>query len=162
MVVYTPRLCSDVAFQPPKVNKAHSIVCRAVVLEEDIQDRKELKEIESQLEAPQKEKPINVGGVILGAGKWINKEGQRMPIPANFGQEPTGRVVEVIARAKSKLEGGKVEMASDKELAKLDLDPEMVETVKNEVVDAPGQIRGILGIVDGDEDEPEDEEGSQE
>ncbi|KAH7396041.1 glucosidase II beta subunit-like protein-domain-containing protein [Cadophora sp. MPI-SDFR-AT-0126] len=175
LVVYTPRLCSDVAFQPPKVTKAHSIVCRAVVPEEDMQDRAELKEIESQLEAQEKEKPINVGGVILGAGKWINKEGQRMPIPANFGQETPGKIVEVIARAKSKLEGGKVEMASDKELAKLDLDPEMVESVKKEVqklakekgwkievVDAPGQIREILGIVDGDEDEPEDEEGSQE
>ncbi|KAK0101239.1 Protein OS-9 [Cadophora gregata] len=174
MVVYTPRLCSDVAFQPPKVTKAHSIVCRAVVPEEDLQDRSELKEIENQI-AAEKEQPINVGGVILGAGKWINKEGQRLPIPANFGQEPPGKVVEVIARAKSKVEGGKVEMASDKELAKLDLDPEMVETVKKqvqklakekgwkiEVVDAPGQIREILGIVDEDEDEPEDEEGSQE
>ncbi|KAG4430567.1 hypothetical protein IFR05_013949 [Cadophora sp. M221] len=175
MIIYTPRLCSDVAFQPPKENKAHSIVCRAVVPEEDLQDRLELKEVESHLEVPEKEKPINVGGVVLGAGKWINKEGQRMPIPANFGQGTSGKVTEIIARAKSKQEGGKIEMATDKELAKLDLDPEMVETVKKEVqkmakekgwkievVDAPGQIREILGIVDGDEDEAEEDEGSEE
>ncbi|KAH7360086.1 glucosidase II beta subunit-like protein-domain-containing protein [Rhexocercosporidium sp. MPI-PUGE-AT-0058] len=175
MVIYTPRLCSDVAFLPPKENKAHSIVCRAVVPEDYLQERAELQEMESQLEAPEKEKLINVGGIILGAGKWINKEGQRMPIPANFGQGVPGKVTEVIARAKSKQEGGKIEMASEKDLAKLDLDPEMVETVKKEVqkmakekgwkievVDEPGQVREILGIVDGDEDEPEDGEGSDE
>ncbi len=176
MVVYTPRLCSDVAFQPPKENKANPITCRVVVPEDDIADRAELKELERQPEVmSEKQKPINIGGVIVGAGKWMNKEGQRMPIPANFGQDNQGKVTEVIARAKSKEQGGKVEVASDAELQKLDLDPEMVETLKKEVqkmakekgwkievVDAPGQVREILGIVDGEDDDPEGEEGSEE
>ncbi|PBP16129.1 glucosidase II beta subunit-like protein [Diplocarpon rosae] len=178
MVVYTPRLCSDVAFQPPKETKANPMTCRIIVPEEDIADRTELKLLDSAPEKADKEKPINIGGVILGAGKWINKEGQRMPVPANFGEDSMQETVtEIIARAQSKAEGGKVEAVSDEDLRKLDLDPKMIENLKKEVanmakekgwkievVDAPGQIREILGIVDGDDGDPEDEEdeGSEE
>jgi protein OS-9 len=177
MVVYTPRLCSDVAFMPQEKNKAHSIVCRIVVPEDEILYRTELQTLEAELEsAAQKEKPVYVGGLALGGGRWMNKESQRMPIPANFGQEPETRAVEIIARAKSKADGGQVEMASDAELRKMDLDPEMVDKLKKEVqkmakekgwkievVDEPGQIREILGIVDSDGDEDEEsEKGSQE
>jgi protein OS-9 len=178
MVVYTPRLCNDVAFMPQKETKANSIVCRAVVPEDEIQYRSELKTLEAELASNAKEaKPTIVGGLVLGGGKWMNKEGQRMPIPANFGQEPKERAVEIIARAKSKADGGQVEMASDTALRKLDLDPEMIERLKKEiqemakekgwkieVVDEPGQDREILGIVDGDGDDDElaEEEGSEE
>ncbi|EKD20819.1 uncharacterized protein L3040_000924 [Drepanopeziza brunnea f. sp. 'multigermtubi'] len=178
MVVYTPRLCSDVAFQPPKETKANSIVCRTVVPEEDIADLSEIKLLDTS-PTVDTELPINVGGIILGAEKWINKEGQRMPVPANFGEDGQKKAVtETIARAESKAEGGKVEIASDAELQKLDLDPKMIEKLKKEVqkmakekgwqiqvVDAPGQVREILGIVDGDDDEEEaddEEEGSEE
>lgn len=182
MVVYTPRLCNDVAFMPQKENKAHSITCRSIVPEDEISYRAELKSLENELDTSSqttsKPAPIYVGGLVLGGGKWMNKEGARMPIPANFGQEPESRTTEIIARAKSKAEGGQVEMLSDAELRKLDLDPEMVDKLKKEVqkmarekgwkievVDEPGQIREILGIVDGDgEDEDDDvgEEGSEE
>jgi protein OS-9 len=190
MVVYTPRLCNDVAFMPPPESKANEIVCRAIVPEDDMDDRNELRLLEAELDAAnaELEKPINIGGLILGAGKWASKDGQRMPIPANFGKEPLGRSVEVIAQAKSKAEGGQIEQASDATLQKMDLDPNMVDVLRKkvqkiakdkgwkiEVVDGPGQLREILGIVDDDEDEgdgevdvdgdgdhEEDEEGSQE
>lgn len=178
MVVYTPRLCNDVAFMPPKDNKAHAIVCRTVVPEDELEYRVQLKKLEDGLEASQKleNKEVNVGGIIVGGGHWMNKEGQRMPIPAGFGTENFGKQVEVIAKAKSKAEGGQVEMASDAELAKMDLDPNMVEKLKKEVqdlakdkgweikiVDRPGETREILGIVGGeDEDEDEDESGNNE
>jgi protein OS-9 len=187
MVVYTPRLCNDVAFMPPKDNKAHPIVCRVVVPEDELSFREQLKTLEAELEAGQKkDKKINVGGVIIGGGQWANKEGARLPIPPNFGQEPLGSHTSVIAKAKSKEDGGKVEMISDAELAKMDLDPEMVEQLRKEVqkmakekgwkievIDAPGEVREILGIVDNDdqdddvtaegvEGDPEGEEGSQE
>lgn len=176
MVVYTPRLCNDVAFMPPPETKANEIVCRAVVSEDEIPDRTVLLLIEAELEAASAEvdEPINIGGLILGAGKWAGSEGQRMPIPPNFGQEPLGRSIEVIAQAKSRAEGGKVEILSDAELQKLDLDRDTVDTMlkkvkevakdkgwKLEVIDAPGQDRQILGIVDEDEEE-EAEEGSEE
>lgn len=175
MVVYTPRLCSDVAFMPPKENKANSIVCREVVDEDEIAFRTELKTLEAELDATApKEKLDNVGGVLVGAGKWVNKEGQRLPIPANFGQENQGKTVDIIAKANSKAEGGKVEMISDAELQKLDLDPEMVDELKKqveklaedkgwkiEVVNEPGRDMEIFGIVD-EGDEEDDEEGSEE
>lgn len=182
MVVYTPRLCNDVAFMPPPDTKANEIVCHAIVSEDDMEDRNELRLLEAEIDAANAEldKPINIGGVILGAGKWASKDGQRMPIPANFGKEPLGRSVEVIAQAKSKAEGGRVEQASDAALQKMDLDPEIVDAMRKkvqkmakdkgwkiEVVDGPGQLREILGVVDDDEDEPDgedddSEEGSEE
>lgn len=176
MVVYTPRLCNDVAFMPPKENKAHSIICREVVDEDEILFRTELRTIEAELDATApKEKLVNVGGLLIGAGKWVNKEGQRMPIPANFGQESQGKTVEIIAKANSKAEGGKVEMVSDADLQKLDLDPEMVEELKKrveqlaeekgwkiEVVNQPGRQMEIFGIVDEDKEDEEGEEGSEE
>jgi protein OS-9 len=180
MVVYTPRLCNDVAFMPLKDNKANSIVCRVIVPEDELKYHAELQKIDANLEAAaKKESPINIGGLIVGAGKWMNKEGARMPIPKNFGLENKGIVKELIARAKSKEEGGQVEMASDKVLAKLDLDPKVVEGLKKELqelakekgwkielVNAPGQVREIQGIVDGEgeegSEEGSDEEGSEE
>jgi protein OS-9 len=180
MVVYTPRLCSDVAFLPPKENKANPIVCRVIVPEDELSYRTELKTLEAELEATREKdtRPV-IGGLTVGAGKWMNKEGARMPVPADFGTENMGKVKETIARGKSKAEGGQVESFSDTALLKMDLDPEMVEELKRQVqkmakekgwkidvVEAPGEVREILGIVDGeDEEEGEGEasgEGSQE
>jgi protein OS-9 len=176
MVVYTPRLCNDVAFLPPKENKANPITCRVIVPFSQLASRTELAALSPSPSSSNT--PITIGGLVLGAGKWAGKEGQRMPIPANFGQDNFGKMIEVIARGKSQAEGGQVEVASDSELAKLDLDPEMVEELKREVskmaqekgwkievVDAPGEVREILGIVDEGEDEnssKDDEEGSEE
>lgn len=183
MVVYTPRLCNDVAFMPPKESKANPIICRAIVPEDELEYQLELKSLVSELEAASEDvkKPINIGGIILGGGKFIGKEGQRMPIPANFGKENEGRTVQVIAKAQSKADGGQVEMASDAKLQRLDLDPEVVAALRTEVqkmaedkgwkievVDEPGHTREILGIVDGgdefedDSTDEEGEEGSQE
>lgn len=180
MVVYTPRLCNDVAFMPPKENKANKIVCRVVVPEDDMADRLELKTLEMELDAANSrtEKPINIGGIIVGGGHWVGKEGQRMPVPASFNKGSEVRENEVIARGKSKADGGQVEMITDADLHRMDLDPAMVEDLKKElqkmakdkgwkieIVDAPGEVREILGIVDDDEDEDGDgdgEEGSQE
>ena len=186
MVVYTPRLCSDVAFMPVKAAKANEIVCRAIVPEDDMEDRTELRELEIELDAQNAAERVgkggvNVGGVIVGGGKWAAKDGARMPIPANFGQpekgsgkgNQQGKLIEVIGRGKAKVEGGQVEMASDADLRRLDLDPATVEGLRREVqqmagergwaikvVDEPGEIRTILGVVDGEDGD--EEEGSEE
>ncbi|PQE33915.1 hypothetical protein CJF32_00002796 [Rutstroemia sp. NJR-2017a WRK4] len=190
MVVYTPRLCSDVAFLPPKENKSHSITCQPVIPEDQIPHRSVLKSLEAEFDAAATEavkKPIVIGGITVGAGHFIGKEGQRMPVPESFGSQNQA-TTEVIARAKSQAEGGEVEVLSDAKLVKMDLDPKMIEELRKEmqelakekgwkieVVDAPGQIRDILGIVEGDDDkksegpldppgegEEESEEGSEE
>ncbi|RDW68284.1 hypothetical protein BP5796_08941 [Coleophoma crateriformis] len=171
LVIYTPRLCSDVAFMPPKENKANQINCRRILPETEISEAKERKELEAKLAATKssEEPPIVIGGVLLGGGKFHSSEGQRMPVPRDFADFNSGKTIEVIAKGKSKADGGKVESATDEELQKLDLDPEMVEEVKKqvskmakekgwkiEVVDAPGQVREILGIVDPDDTDEDD------
>ncbi|KAB8304241.1 hypothetical protein EYC80_003658 [Monilinia laxa] len=162
MVVYTPRLCNDVAFMPPKADKANSIICKPVIPSSDLESRIEAASASDSSATPNPSKPINIGGITVGAGNLIGREGQRLPIPANFGDDE-GRS-EVIARAQSRAEGGKVELASEQKLAKLDLDPKMIEQLQDEikkvagdkgwkieVVDVPGQVREILGIVEDDD-----------
>jgi protein OS-9 len=180
MVVYTPRLCNDIAFLPPKETKANSIVCQAIVPDDEISYHEDVKTLQSQLDEAETEteKVISIGGIVVGAGKWVNKEGQRMPIPANFGKDNLARFVEVIAKAKSKAKGGQIEMASDADLAKMDLDPDLVQELKREVqkvakdkgwkievINEPGEEIAILGIVDEDDDDDDDDdedEGSEE
>ncbi|RDW64996.1 hypothetical protein BP6252_10647 [Coleophoma cylindrospora] len=176
LVIYTPRLCSDVAFMPPKENKANQINCRPILPETEISEAKERKDLEAKLAATKssEEPPVVIGGVLLGGGKFHSSEGQRMPIPRDFADFNSGKIIEVIAKGKSKADGGKVESATDEELQKLDLDPEMVEEVKKqvskmakekgwkiEVVDAPGQVREILGIVEPDDDEDDMDDAGQ-
>ncbi|KAH8819862.1 glucosidase II beta subunit-like protein-domain-containing protein [Xylogone sp. PMI_703] len=181
LVVYTPRLCNDVAFAPSTENKANAIVCKAVVPEGDMGSRGETKSLESEISSSEaKTEGINIGGVIIGGGKYVGKEGRRIPIAADFGTESPDSKVEIIASGKSEAEGGAVEVMDDEELQKLDLDPDIVEAMKVElesvakgrawsikVVDAPGQVRQILMIID-DEEEAEggnvgsDDEGSEE
>lgn len=184
MIVYTPRLCSDVAFLPPKESKSHTITCRAVVPEEKLKDiiERQATEINSK-DNPEEAGiinsvdgndilPLTVGGITIGGGKWINSEGQRMSIPEIFGEEVLDqkeKAVEIIARAKNKADGGQIEVATDADLKKLDLNPDMIEALlievqkvakekgwKIKIVDEPGQSREILGIVDGEDKNSED------
>jgi len=174
MVVYTPRLCNDVAFLPPKESKANIIACRMVLTDDKVSYWKQLKAIEAELSMRDDEatsEVINIGGVIVGGGKYVSKDGQTLPTPANWASNPPGPVTDIIARSKSKADGGQVEVLSDEALQKLDLDPEVVERLKEqlqkmagdkgwkiEVVDVPGDAREIRGIVDGD-DEDDDGDG---
>ncbi|KAF7953517.1 uncharacterized protein EAE97_000916 [Botrytis byssoidea] len=162
MVVYTPRLCDDVAFMPPKAEKANSIVCKPVAHQQS-QSHIDSNFITSSPSLAYAKNPIVIGGVTVGAGKFVGKEGQRLPIPPDFGDGESGSRTEIIARGKSKAQGGKVEVISPKSLESMDLDPKMIEKLqeevkklagdkgwKIEVVDAPGQVREILGIVEDD------------
>lgn len=164
MVVYTPRLCDDVAFMPPKAEKANSIVCKPVATDYyALPSRTDPNFITSSPSLSIPTNPVVIGGVTVGAGKFVGKEGQRLPIPTNFGDGDNESRTEIIARGKSKAEGGKVEVISQKALEQLDLDPKMIEKLQDEVkklagdkgwkievVDAPGQVREILGIVEDD------------
>ncbi|TGO81551.1 hypothetical protein BPOR_1108g00030 [Botrytis porri] len=161
MVVYTPRLCDDVAFMPPKAEKANSVVCKRIIYEPP-SSQIDPNFITSSPSLAYPKNPIVIGGVTVGAGKFVGKEGQRLPIPPDFGDD-NGSRTEIIARGKSKVQGGKVEVISPKSLELIDLDPKMIEKLqeevkklagdkgwKIEVVDVPGQVREILGIVEDD------------
>jgi protein OS-9 len=187
MVVYTPRLCNDVAFLPPKESKANIIACQQVVPDNEISYWKELKtlEAESNMRGEEaKAEPVVVGGVVLGGGKYFGKGGPKLQLPANWqvGAQAPGAQHDVIARSKGKVENNKVEILSDEALQKLDLDPKVVEQLKSElqkmagdrgwkieIVDLPGEEREIRGSMDGDEEEEGEEkkdgngnEGSEE
>lgn len=130
-------------------------------------------------------KGLEIGGIVIG-GNQLHNPGDGQPAPklkppkgyipskeAFTGGAPT---IETLARALSKQEGGQVEMMSKEELKELDLNPDAVEQFRKEleelagdkgwtleVVEVPGQVAEIRGIVEVDEDdEDQDEEGSEE
>ncbi|KAJ0162301.1 Protein OS-9 -like protein [Colletotrichum tanaceti] len=114
------------------------------------------------------QKGVNVGGVIVGARNVLadgDEEGKpptKLAPPRSYLPERGhGPLVETIASAKSKAEGGATEVLDESELKKLDLSPELVEEMraeleriagekgwKLEVVEQPGDQREIRGIVD--------------
>ncbi|KAI1078570.1 glucosidase II beta subunit-like protein-domain-containing protein [Whalleya microplaca] len=177
MVVHTPRLCVDVAFQPPKEERANVISCRAIVPGSQQIDWHARKTLEAQaaMAGPPKvgEKlPITIGGVAVGGRHMLGKgeDGEEVPKlapPRNFrGNVNLNPLVEVLAQGASKDDGSKVDVLTDEELAKLELSPEMVEELKKElqklagdrgwkleVVEVPGDPREIRGVVDTEQEE---------
>ena len=117
---------------------------------------------------------MEIGGTVIG-GKQLHstEDGQPLPKlkpPKGFipgkGATASGPVVETLAKALSKSEGGKVEMMSDEELEELNLSPESIDQFRKElekiagekgwvleVVEMPGEALEIRGIVDDDEDD---------
>lgn len=167
MVIYTPRLCDDVAFLPPQQDEVHSIECREILMPEDVSEWEAVKEwyIAHQLAdaaAAQSEVEI-VGGIEVGGRKLVGMEGKQIEKGrvASTGEER----VEVVAQR----ENGEVRRISKQVLKKYDLDPEKVEDLGKqleemakgrdwtlEVVENNGVIK-VLGVVAEDEDEDEDE-----
>ncbi|KXH59681.1 glucosidase II beta subunit-like protein [Colletotrichum salicis] len=114
------------------------------------------------------QKGVNVGGVIVGARNVLGDADEEGKPPTKLSPPRSylpgrghGPLVEIIASAKSKAEGGATEILDDDELKKLDLSPELVEEMraeleriagdkgwKLEVVEQPGAQREIQGIVD--------------
>lgn len=208
MLIHTPRLCEDVAFLPPKETRAHPINCQLILdSDEDIAAWRLRKSVEAAErlgvgqgqeddqadDEAQKKEPLNkfrgmeIGGIVIGGQQLHNTEdGQPPPKlkpPKGFipGKGPTagGPLVETLARALSKSEGGKVQKMTDEELEKLNLNPDAVDQFRKElekiagekgwtleVVEVPGEIPEIRGIVEDDEDEAGEEgqegEGSEE
>ncbi|KAI0112317.1 glucosidase II beta subunit-like protein-domain-containing protein [Hypoxylon sp. NC0597] len=181
MVVNTPRLCVDVAFQPPKEERANVISCRAIVSEAEQANWHAQKTLEAQAAMVGQTKgevktPITIGGVVVGGRQMLGqgedgKEAHKLPPPRNFRNPNMAPLIEVVAKGSSKEEGSKVDILTDEELAKLDLSPEMIEELKKElqklagdrgwkleVVEMPGDPREIRGVVDTDEENKSDGE----
>ncbi|KAF1837490.1 hypothetical protein BDW02DRAFT_518795 [Decorospora gaudefroyi] len=102
MIIDTPRLCRDVAFQPPQVNLAHPITCQPVIPESEVEswtaaqvsakiaaaehhiaahnpgddvNTNPLREVTEGLEGSTKRGPI-IGGIEVGAKKFVGSEGK--------------------------------------------------------------------------------------
>lgn len=180
MVIYTPRLCNDVAFLPPLETKANPITCREIVPEAEMatwESRKifapQPKLVHSSSSSSQ---PI-IAGIEVGAMNKVGKPGFRLD-PPNIIVQPNGAVEISAMAAKGELlakqeKGGKVESISDEELSKMGLDPKEVAAVKEKLKNVANgkswkleafeggdgtELRGILQGDDiGEEEENRDE-----
>lgn len=204
MLIHTPRLCEDVAFLPPKETRAHPINCQRIIeseeelaairLRKSIEAAEELggghaqgEEVADKMRAQEprenKFQGMEIGGIIIGGNQLHNPEdGQPAPTlkpPKGFlpGKGPTTGIplVETLAKALSKQDGGQVEMMTNEQLQQLNLNPDAVEQFRKElekiagekgwtleVVEIPGEAPEIRGIVEDDDENGEGEEGSEE
>ncbi|KAF3482120.1 OS-9 [Arthroderma uncinatum] len=171
MVVYTPRLCNDVAFQPPRVEKPNSIKCREIILPEHVpiwEAAKAAKKAQAKRERVEgTEEPfVLVGDIEVGAMKLVGKDGKRIE-KDQFGFGGTEKIVLV-----AKSEGGKVKILSKEMLKKHKVSNEKFEQVKKEMdIAADGRdwrleevttsngegLRGIIDEADNDDEEEGDE-----
>jgi hypothetical protein len=169
MIVYTPRLCNDVTFQPPKESRAHQITCREIVSEGEVAEWRMHREAELQIQQAldqTQSQQIVLGGVQVGAMKLVGREGKRLE---------RGRIVltqdekaETVVMQKN----GQISSLSKAQLKKLDLSEEDIESFQQELqklaagkdwkierlddVDGHIQLRGVVATDDEDGDEQND------
>ncbi|KAI1622830.1 amplified in osteosarcoma [Exophiala viscosa] len=166
MMIYTPRLCNDVAFQPPKESRAHPITCKEIITEDEVAswdaaiDERNTRQTLGQGKSAQ----IVLGHIEVGAMKYVGREGKRLE---------RGRIVltqDEKAETVIMQKDGQVSSLSAAELKKLDLSPEDVESFRKELQKLAGakdwkierlddvnghiQLRGIVSAEDEDEEEP--------
>jgi protein OS-9 len=190
MMVNTPRLCNDVAFLPPKETKANPISCQLIVdkgaaetplldqsLPRKMQSTEKVVEEEEGKEQGLQgkvlgERPV-IGGITVGARKVLSKadEAGKPPVklepPMSFykKKKAVDQLTELVAKAASREDGGKLEMLSKEELEKLNVSPEDVEEIRKqmeklakgagwkvEIVEIPGETRELHGYIDEDDE----------
>jgi protein OS-9 len=185
MIIYTPRLCNDVAFQPPQDNHAHPISCQPVIPESDVDawtlDRLEdkiheaerlmalendnpLREMEEGAEGQTKRGPI-IGGIEVGAQQLVGSEGKiiEKSVVAGGGKEHyVGTVATSAGHQMSKEEMKKLQIADPKDVEKLKKNLQKLAGRKGwklDLVDTP-RGREFRGIIEADAEEEEPKGGS--
>lgn len=170
MIIYTPRLCDDVAFLPPQQDEVHNIECREVLMPDEVSEWEAVKDwyATHQLadSAAAQSKIQTIGGIEVGGRKLVGTEGKEIEKGrvASAGEER----VEVVA----KRENGEVRRMPKQTLKKYDLDPEKVEDMKQrlekiagdkdwtlEVVETNGVVK-FQGVVDAEDEEQQTEADS--
>ncbi|KAH6640005.1 glucosidase II beta subunit-like protein-domain-containing protein [Truncatella angustata] len=155
MLVNTPRLCSDVAFQPPSPSRANVISCRTIVPEAQQADWHAQKTLEAKAAMVGQQRrdaqaPVVIGGVVVGGRQILGngedgKAAPQLKAPKSFAkQEP---IVEIIALGNTD-DNGNLEVLSDAELEKLDIDPKLVEQLKKQIQEMAGENGWKLEIVE--------------
>lgn len=167
MIIYTPRLCNDVAFLPPKGSNTHHLTCYEVLNPDEVpewENRQSQKAQRKLIDQPLNQGVV-VGGVEVGARKQVGRDGKRIE---------RGRVV-MTAEEKAEIvaiqKDGRIEGLSKADLRKMDLNPEEVEAFRKEMQrlagnkdwkierldDVNGNVQ-LRGVVSSDNDEKEDEQ----
>ena len=161
MVVYTSRLCHDVAFLPTQENHAHPISCQPIISESErpawtlnqieeeklIQERllalendNPLREMTDGADGVSKRRPI-IGGIEVGAQALVGSEGKiiEKSVIAGGGKET---YIDTVADSSGK-------QMSVAEMKKLNInDPEHVEELKKNVKEYAGTRGWKLDLVD--------------
>ncbi|PON26467.1 protein OS-9 [Trichoderma gamsii] len=179
----TCRLITDDEKQAPPLIDQHPT--KFPKLNEPIaQEEEEWDELQQHTvsdEAATTTTPVTVGGVLVGGRKSLSAGDQdgQPPIvltpPRSYmnTQQATEQLIKVLVQAASKEDGGKVDRLSKEELEKLNIKPDMVEEMEEEMRrlagDAGWQLE-IVGGVDDDErqlrgwlhEDGEDDDGADE
>lgn len=134
MVIFTPRLCNDVAFQPSRDSQAHTISCQEILT---VSDSAQLQHKKSETVAIEgsEDSPLMVGKIEVGAMKFIGKDGKKLE---------RGRVVmtaEEQAETVIRQKAGKIQSVSKSKMKELNIEPDDVEAFRK-------QIEKIAGIKD--------------
>ncbi|KAG6007045.1 hypothetical protein E4U21_006405 [Claviceps maximensis] len=189
MMVDTPRLCSDVAFQPPIEKTANPISCQLIsdtgdspqplldqyASSEQKQEQAEHSDIgehtisavaevaDNDMDKEKKQdepRQIIVGGVVVG-GKKVLSSGNEDGKPVKLQQlanlfVPQPMVLEVIAQAASKADGGKIQEMTAEELETLNIDPKAVRDMREKLKKLAGDSGWKMEIFQmNEEDEQE-------
>jgi len=173
MVIQTPRLCNDVAFQPPHKDHPNLITCSAILSPADVPAfQSEIaasataaiaSRFPNPFEPDRSDAPQEVGGIVIGGHKWV-PEGQEIEKSAIVGGGKE-TYVDTIANSMGK-------MYSTEQLQKLGVgDLKTVDRLKKELDKIAGDKGWKLEVFDtahgreyrgviGDEEE-EDGESSE-
>ena len=163
MVIYTPRLCNDIAFLPPRESKSHPIICEEILTPYEVLDwevrlsAKTGPMVVAQGNEQAGNPPIVIGDIEVGAMKAVGRDGPQIS---------RGRVAstrEELAETIAIQKDGKVEGLSKADLRKKNINPETVEAFRKEIqkkagakdwkvqiIDGPhgGELQGIIGADD--------------
>ena len=196
MVVNTPKLCNDVAFLPPKETTANPISCQLIVGKdttppmieqeqssnklnsEDVAEGDWVAPAQDQARLQPQSTPQVIGGVVVGGRNVLSKGDEagkdplkiKTPQPNFQKHVDDEQFVDVVAQAASKAKGGKVEVLGLDDLEDLDIDPDVIAEMREEVARLAGEAGWRIEVVDlpdrdrelrGYIDEPEGGEGEK-
>jgi protein OS-9 len=149
MVIQTPRLCNDVAFQPPRKDRANKIACSPILDQDQVPEYEAAiaaasdilaADIPNPLADSQPKAPVTIGGITVGARRWI-PEGSKIEKSAIVGGGKE-KFVETIADSFGKA-------MSATELKRLGLgDAKDVESLKKELEKIAGGQGWELKVFD--------------
>ncbi len=149
MVVYTARLCGEVAFLPPRETEALAVVCAEVVGAEGVEAMVAggLGRREAGAGAGEEEARPVVGGIAVGGMRLVGAEGRRLataaaaaaPVAATTtaatarGEEAGTAEAGLVAKMRPGEEGGRVQTVGDAELVEMGFRPEEVQALLEEM-----------------------------
>ncbi|KAL5895053.1 Protein OS-9 [Pyricularia oryzae] len=104
---------------------------------------------------------VNIGGVVIGSRNVLGRLEDGQPVPNLTPPRKAGSmfqngaragaaqpIIELLALAKSKAEGGQIEVVSDEDLLQLELDPVQVEELREALIKLAGDKGWKLEILE--------------